>query len=134
MPQTRHPVAWRFTDGLRPGLLLAVLNTGLGLVLIVGDPSRTASVSLAPARQIMPMPGWGLAFLTGAVCCLAAASLSRLGAVAVAAGAGVHAFWAATLTTAALTDERAALTGIVTYSFTTVLHLHTAVRLAIRVV
>jgi hypothetical protein len=117
----------------QPGSLLGVLNLGLGVVLILGAPSRTASPSLAAARAIMPIHAWGLLFMLGGAVCFAAHGLKRRGAVAVGVGAGIHAFWASTLATAALADKRAALSGIVVYGWVALLHITTAIRLARRV-
>lgn len=117
----------------QPGSLLGLLNLGLGVVLILGATSRTASPSLAVARQTMPIHAWGVLFIVGGVICLLAHSLGRYGAVLVGAGAGIHTFWTITLLQAALTDRRAALTGIVVYGWLALLHLTTAIRLARRV-
>jgi hypothetical protein len=118
----------------RPGVLLSVLNLGLGVVLLLGDPLRTSSASFATARQLLPIPLWGVLFLAGGLVCAAAANWGCWGALAVAlGGAGVHAFWAAALTESAAADKRAALTGCVAYSWFALAHVVTGVRLARRV-
>lgn len=117
----------------RPGCLLGLLNLGLGLVLVLGGPLRTSSPSFAMVRDVMSIHKWGVAFLVGGLVCWAAGSLGRRGAVLVALGAGVHFFWAAALTQAVLDDQRAALTGVIVYSWTTLTHVITGVRLARRV-
>lgn len=116
----------------QPGVLLGMLNVGLGTVLILGAPSRTSSPSLAAARDILTIHHWGLLFLLGGVICLYAHRLGRRGALAVAVGAGVHGFWAATLVQAAVQDERAALTGIVIYGWAGLIHITTGIKLARR--
>lgn len=116
----------------QPGSLLGILNTGIGTVLIIGSPLRTSSPSLAAARDLMPIHAWGVTFLLGGIICLAAHRLGRRGALAVAVGAGIHAVWAATLIQAATWDQRAALTGIVVYSWIAFLHAVTGIRLARR--
>jgi hypothetical protein len=116
----------------QPGSLLGLLNLGLGLVLLMGAPSRTASPSLAVARQIMPIRAWGSLFLAAGFVCLAAYHYGRWGAVLVGAGAGIHAFWAGALLQAATHDKRAALTGVVVYGWLAMLHFTTAIRLARR--
>jgi hypothetical protein len=117
----------------QPGVLVGLLNLGLGLVLLFGAPSRTSSPSLAVAREAMPMRAWGLLFLIGGVVCLAAHLHRTRGAVLVGVGAGIHAFWAATLLEAADRDSHAGLTGCVVYGWVAVLHITVAVRLARRV-
>lgn len=116
----------------QPGSLLGILNAGIGVSLLVGGPLRTSSPSLAAARALMPMHAWGVVFLLGGIVCLAAHGHGRRGAYAVAVGAGIHAVWAATLIQAAAWDRRAALTGIVVYSWLALLHAVTGIRLARR--
>jgi hypothetical protein len=114
----------------QPGVLLGLLNLALGLVLIHGAPARTSSPSLAVARDVMPMPAWGLLFLLGGVVCLLAGHLGARGAALVGVGAGIHTFWAAALAQAALDDPRAGLTGFVVYGWVALLHITVAIRLA----
>lgn len=115
-----------------PGSLLGILNVGLGLALVLGSPLRTASPSLAPARDLMSIHTWGVLFVVGGVICFAAHHLGRRGALAVAGGAGIHAVWAATLIQAATQDDRAGLTGFVVYGWVSLLHVTTGIRLARR--
>lgn len=117
----------------RPGTLLSLVNVGLGVVLLLGDPLRTSSPSFASARQLLPIAVWGLLFLVGGIVCACAASIRTHGAVMVAGGAGVHAFWAVSLAAAAKADEHAALTGVVVYAWIALCHLVTGIRLARRV-
>lgn len=116
----------------RPGPLLAILNVGLGLALLLGDPLRTSAPSFMSAREIMPISFWGLAFLVGGLVCALAYRSRMYGPALIAAGAGVHAFWAVSLGTAAYYDNRAALTGVVVYSWTTLCHIVAGIRLAKR--
>lgn len=116
----------------QPGVLLGILNLGLGAVLILGAPSRTSSPSLAAARDIITIHHWGLLFLLGGVICLYAHHLGRRGAFAVGIGAGIHFFWAAALYQAATWDERAGLTGIIIYGWAALIHITTGIRLARR--
>lgn len=115
---------------VRPGLLLGALNAGLGLVLLLGGPVRHTGPAFATPRQLLPIDAWALLFLAGGVICALAASLGRQGAVLVGLGAGLHACWAAALLDSARMDPRAALTGVVVYSWVSVLHITTAARLA----
>lgn len=116
----------------QPGSLLALLNVGLGVVLLLGDPLRTSAPSFSAAKEIMPIPAWGLLFLTGAAVCAVASRHGSRGAVLVAVGGGIHAFWAAALLQAALRDSRVAFTGVVVYGWVAALHLTTGIRLARR--
>lgn len=116
-----------------PGALLAVLNLGLGLALLLGDPLRTSSPSFATAKTIMTIDQWGLLFLLGALVCAVAYRCGRWGAVLVGVGGGIHAFWAMGLLQSARWDNRAAIMGIVVYGWIALLHLLTGARLARRV-
>lgn len=114
----------------RPGTLLGGLNIALGLVLLGGSPTRTSSFSFAVARDIAPIRWWGLGFLLGGLLCLWAGNLRHWGVAALMVGAGIHTFWAVAFLTAAIQDNRAALTGIPVYMFLALLHLLTGLRLA----
>jgi hypothetical protein len=117
----------------RPGMILALLNLILGTLLLAGDPLRTSSPSFAGPKALMPIALWGLLFLLGGLICASAANIGRLGAVAVAAGGGIHAFWATCLWMSAAAEPRAALTGIGVYAWVALLHILTGARLARRV-
>lgn len=114
----------------QPGRLLALLNLAIGLSLLLGSPTRTSSPSYSVAKALMPIDAWGLLFITGAVVCWTACGLGRRGAVLVAFGAGIHGFWALQLLRAAMWDQRAALTGIVVYTWLAVLHVHVGQQIA----
>jgi hypothetical protein len=116
-----------------PGTLLAWLNLALGWVLVLGAESRTSAASFVVVREIMPVQVWGVLFLIGGLVCAVAHRLSRFGAVAVASGAGIYAFWATSLWLAVLRDDSAALTGAVVYTWLMLVHVLTGLRLARRV-
>lgn len=116
---------------MRPGMMLAVVNVGLGAALLLGGPRRHTSGAFAVPGQLLPIRVWGVLFLlAGAACAVAAVCLRRAGAVSVGLGAGLHAAWAAALAGSAVTDPTAALTGAVVYAWIALLHVLTAARLA----
>lgn len=115
------------------GFFLALLNIGLGWVLIVGDPTRTSAPSFQVARELLPIQVWGLLFLLGGIICAVADRVGRMGAIGVAIGAGVHAFWASALWQAVASDNGAALTGAWVYTWLSVVHVVTGARLARKV-
>lgn len=115
---------------LRPGALLSLVNLGLGFVLLVGAPERTSSASFAVPKEWLPIQAWGLVFLVGALVCAFAHGLGRRGAIAVALGAGIHAFWATALWQSADADPKAALTGGVVYSWLALCHVVTGYRMS----
>lgn len=114
----------------RPGSLLGGVNVALGVVLLLGAPERTSSFSFAVAKDIASVQTWGLAFIAAGIACMYALHLGRLGVAALMFGAGIHTFWAVAFLSAALLDNRAALTAIPVYMFLALLHLLTGLRLA----
>lgn len=114
----------------RPGLLLAALNAGIGAVLLLAGPTRHTGPAFTTPRELLAIEMWGLLFLIGGLVCALAADHGRFGAVLVGVGAGVHACWAVALLDSALRDPRAALTGVVVYSWCALVHVLTARRLA----
>lgn len=114
----------------RPGALLGVLNIALGLVLIVGAPARTSSASFMTAREVMPIQLWGAGFLLIGAGCLVATRLGPWRSWPAVLGCGAHLFWAVALLASAIGDRKAALTGIVVYSWVSIVHGLTGVRLS----
>lgn len=114
----------------RPGFLLGLLNFGLALICVFGAPERFSAPSFDGPKAAMPIVEWGLLFLVGSIVCFAAKGLGSLGAVAVAVGGGIHAFWATCLAYSVTSSESAAATGAWVYAWLAVIHVATGMKLA----
>jgi hypothetical protein len=121
-----HPVAAfrAFLDELP--VTLAVMDIALGCVLLFGGSHRVSGPGFAAAKTVAPIPTWGavLAFLAiGAAYHLWRGHHTGMWFVLCAAWLG---FFAATLIRSAVLSDNVALTGIVLFTFSVIVHLQAA--------
>lgn len=83
----------------------------VGLGYMLGGSDRYISPSFDPAKAIMPLPAWGLAFIVGSATLTLTLLLcrSRWVAGALLIGGAVYMFWGICFGVAALTEPEASL-------------------------
>ncbi len=112
----------------------AAMHTIIGLLFIFQDPRRTAGSAFEVARELLPMPGWGVIFLgIAAMEWFALARHKR--AVYMAAltwAAGVVAFWTVLVLAATITNHDVSFTSCVWVGGWVAAHMATVRSLAVR--
>ena len=115
----------------RPALApLPALAAVMGTAYLIGDPPRTSGASFSAAKAVMPMPWWGVLFLTGAVALtvtLAARWRTPL-AVALFIGGGIYTWWAACHALAAATYPGASAAAWAIHATIAYAHFYAAAR------
>lgn len=105
------------------GLLLAGLNIGLGLVLVLGGPLRTSNAAFDTARAVAPIHVWGAGFLLCGLLSWAVINKPHAGQWLLVLGGSLYTFWGTAFILSALHSATAGLTGIVVYLWLALLHL-----------
>jgi hypothetical protein len=109
----------------RPLLIpFAVLAGWIGCAYVFGDPVRTSTPSFAAARELAPMPVWGVMFLIGAATLAVAIVVhdDRLPRWALAIGGVIYIWWGLLFLLTVLRDERASLNAPALYGFIAFIH------------
>lgn len=93
------------------------LAAAMGLGYAFGDPVRTNSASFTFAKELAPMPAWGLIFLIGAiVLSVTLATHSRAATtLALLVGGGIYTWWGLCLAASTVLDPRASLNAWAVY-------------------
>lgn len=117
--------------------LVAIVDVGLGAVILAGSDARVAGPSFQTAKMLAPLEVWAaLLLLFGALIFTALLLQTRLtpvhGRLAIgvpcALAAGWHTWWSSAFAVTAIQNGDAALTGIFPYAGYAALHLIAAVR------
>lgn len=110
-------------------LVLGITDLTLGAVLILEPDGRVASPSFNAARDVMPMPAWGLILLILACAIIVRALADLHPGYALSLAGAWHTFFVVSLVASAAQDSSAALTGIVAYTgYAVTMHLLAAWR------
>lgn len=109
MPLTRAQVSVELRVMLPAFTIGYVL---LGVTLLVQGPRRTSTDVFDAAKQLLPIDGWALVFLTVGACMVTALATHRRRPMmwALQAGTGLCTFWAVLLFASAVTNPAASFT------------------------
>lgn len=109
-------------------IILGLTDLTLAVVLIVEPAGRVTADSFYTAKQVMPLPAWGVILLVLAVLICGRCVFGRHAGYALSLAGAWHTFFVVALIGSAIQIRTAGLIGIVTYTSLVVMHLLAAWR------
>lgn len=120
----RTPYEWAV---MLIGCEMAIINTGLGLSLILSNHRRFAAPSFDPIKELMPMHYWGVTFILTGLLAIGGQAFFRYWVITVGhAIAGCICLWWTCAFTLGLSNPVASATGIWAYGGLAATHLTVA--------
>lgn len=125
-PMERYGVMTR----LPPDLMLAAMDSTIGLIWIISSPSRSSSAALQIARELLPIRVWGIYFLLVGLLLFASVLVARFdwhrGLVWIRMswwlGPALFFMWAIMFAISGVVDAHAAFTGVPIYLYLSYRH------------